>query len=237
MRIRRLVEQVDAQHRAAMAAIDAHRRDSRRHFVRDVGLGGAAALGTAAAASTLLAPMASAQTGADAETGAPRPELSEGDLAIAAFAEGLEWGLVELYGVALDNPVLDSQVAQLARTFQGHHRDHAGRFVLLRDGDVLEEGQPDAALVAEYEPRIADAATLVDAVQALYELEEGAAATYTEALGQLDSVATAQPVATILPIEGQHAVALGEILQLPVEEWMPALQTTDDSFEPLEDAG
>jgi hypothetical protein len=205
--------------------------------VRSLGLGGAVALGTAAAPGALLASAASAQTGADAETGAPRPELPEDDLAIAAFAEGVEWALVELYGIALESPTLDSQLAEITRNFQEHHREHAGRLTLLRDGDELEEGEPNAVLVAEFQSRLEDAADSDAVLEVLYELEERAAATYADALGDTESVVAAQPMASILPVEAQHAVALGEILGLPEDEWMPAFQTTDDGFDPQADAG
>ena len=67
-------------------------------------------------------------------------------------------------------------------------------------------------------------------LQVLFGVEEGAAATYLQALGQLESRDVAGPAGTILPVEGQHATAIGSLLGLPVDEWMPPFQTTDGSY-------
>ena len=67
----------------------------------------------------------------------------------------------------------------------------------------------------------------------LYGVEEGAAATYLKALGVVDWV-VAGPAATILPIESQHAVVLGQLADLPETSWMPAFGTEQAAFDPAE---
>ena len=73
--------------------------------------------------------------------------------------------------------------------------------------------------------------------QVLFDIEQGAAATYLQALGNLTSSDRSGPAGSILPIESQHAVAIGSMLELPIDQWMPAFQTTSGAFDPARYSG
>lgn len=243
MRIRRLVEQIDEQHREAMRTIEEDLGElhlgarspevsaSRRRFVRNLGLGGAVAVGAAAVPVAVLAPSARAQTSSG------EVEIPAGDLVIVEFARGLELAAEAAYGVAVDTSLLDPETTELARTFGRQHHEHAMALNTLAGGDAEDVGDPNAAVVAALAPQIEAAPTAAAVLQVLFDVEQGAAATYAEALGVLESQATAGPAASILPIESQHAVAIGSLLELPVDQWMPAFQTTEGAFDPATYAG
>jgi hypothetical protein len=52
-----------------------------------------------------------------------------------------------------------------------------------------------------------------------------------------ESTEAAGPAASILPVESQHATAIGSMLELPVDDWMPPFQTTVGAFDPSAYAG
>jgi hypothetical protein len=261
MRIRRLVEQVDEQHREAMRSIaddlaethfgvsDERVAASRRRFVRQLGLGGAVALGAVAVPVAALTSRAAAQTndtmvdtddtaaaGAGGESSIPAA-----DLAIVEFAEGLELSAQAAYEVAGASPLLSAREAELCATFGRHHGEHASALgALLADSgarDATETGVPIGPLVFSLSPQIQGAADAAEVLTVMLSIEEGAAATYLSAIGTLESESVAAPAASIMPIEAQHAAVLGELLELPPDEWLPTLESTDDAFDPADYAG
>jgi hypothetical protein len=243
MRIRRLVEQIDEQHREAMRTIEDDLGElhlgarspavaaSRRRFVRNLGVGGAVAIGAASVPAFVLAPSAAAQGGSS------DIDIPTNDLVIVEFAIGLELAAQAAYGVAIDTGLLPPDITELARTFGQHHHEHALALATLAGRDAEEVGEPNGSIVDALAPRIEQSQTDRDVMQVLFEIEQGAAATYAEALGVLESQATAGPAASILPVESQHATAFGSILELPVDEWMPAFQTTEGAFDPAAYSG
>jgi rubrerythrin len=247
MRIRRLVERIDEQHREAMRTIEqdlgevhfgargAAVADSRRRFVRNLGLGGVLAAGAATAPTLAFASAAAAQSAGGTSGG--DVELPEADLLIVDFAVSLELAAEEAYGLAIARRIFDSQVAEMGRTFARHHHDHAIALATLAGRDEETVGQPNAGLVDELAPRLDAATTTDELLQVLYDVEEGAAATYAEAIGTLESTDAVGPASSILPVESQHATAIGSMLDLPVEDWMPPFQTTADAFDPSTYAG
>jgi hypothetical protein len=245
MRIRRLVDSSDEQHRHAMRADDdgpderevesesSPAEDSRRQFVRKLGMGGAVALGTAAVPTALLVRTASAQaTGSGGEVDIPAE-----DMVILEFMVGIELAAEAAYDVALEGRLFDSAQGQMARTFARHHHDHAlalGELVGLEEEDLVT---PNAALVDAVRPALDGASTADQLWQVFFEIEQNVAATYTEALASLGSQGAVAPAAAILPVESQHGTAIGSLLQLPVDEWMPAFQTTEGAYDPATSAG
>lgn len=245
MSIRRLVEQVDEQHREAMrtiaddlgelhfgarpAAVD----ESRRRFVRRLGLGGVATLGAAAVPAAVLAPAANAAEGqgAGSTTGGAGHELPDVDLMIAEFAIGLELAARAAYEVVIQTRRLSPAEEELCRTFASHHLDHANALAVLAGENDSSTSSPNASVVASVQPQLAGASDARGLLRVLYSVEEGAAATYLQALGQLESPTAAGAAASIMPIEAQHAVVLGQLLDLPTSDWMPPFQTTTDAFD------
>jgi hypothetical protein len=246
MRIRRLVAEIDEQHRDAMRTItdDLGERHfgartpqveaGRRRFVRNLGLGTAATVGVAAvgAPALLLAAPAAAQSSSDSEE-----EIPETDLAIVGYAVGLELAAETAYGAAVETRLLDSPQAEMARTFGRHHHEHAVALATLAGRDADTVGFPNPTIVGELAPQITGAGDANAVFQVLFAVEQGAAATYLQALGDLESRDVAAPAASILPIEGQHATAIGAMLELPVDEWMPPFQNTSGAFDPAQYAG
>jgi hypothetical protein len=249
MRIRRLVDEVDEQHREGMRTIgedlarlhletgDQELVASRRRFVRNLGLG-TVAFGAVAVSGTALAQGASAAEagggggGGGASGGGDAPELVEGDRQLVLFAQGLELAAAQAYVVAVETNLLDAQTTEYARTFERHHRDHAQALGALAGEEDQSGIQPNAAVLAALGPQIQGAADERALFQVLYGVEEGAAATYLRALGIVESWLVAGPVATILPIESQHAVVWGRLAELPESDWMPAFGTTEAAFDP-----
>ncbi len=159
-------------------------------------------------------------------------ELPAGDLAIVEFAVGLELAAEAAYGVAVGTKLFDSAQDELARTFERHHHEHAVALATLAGRDAETVGSTNAKIVDALSPRLQGAGTADGLLQVLFDVEQGAAATYLEALGNLTSRDASGPAGTILPIESQHATTIGSMLDLPIEQWMPAFQTTAGAFDP-----
>jgi hypothetical protein len=259
MRIRRLVEHADEQHREAMRSIaddlaethfgvsDERVAESRRRFVRQLGLGGAVALGAVAVPVAALTSRAAAQTNdtmvdADDTAGADDgSSIPRADLDIVEFAESLELSAQAAYEVAGGSPLLSPAEVELCATFGRHHGEHAAALgTLLADAgvrDAAESGVPIGPLVFSLSPQIQGAADASEVLTVMLSIEEGAAATYLSAIGTLESESVAAPAASIMPIEAQHAAVLGELLELAPDEWLPTLQSTDGAFDPADYAG
>jgi hypothetical protein len=115
MRIRRLVEAIDEQHREAMRTIEDDLGDvhfgertpevqaSRRRFVRNLGLGGAVAVGAAAVPTVVLASAAAAQSSSSTKV-----VLPPSDLVIVDYAVGLELAAESAYIAAVATKLFDS---------------------------------------------------------------------------------------------------------------------------------
>jgi hypothetical protein len=83
-------------------------------------------------------------------------------------------------------------------------------------------------------PQLTAAKTENDVVALAYGLENAAAATYIFALGVLNSEAAFNAVASVMPVEAQHAIALGFVLGKPLDEkgFMPSFETTEAALDP-----
>jgi hypothetical protein len=213
-------------------------RATRRRFVRTLGLGGAVAVGAAMVPVGAVAGAAGALGGQDTGGGAGESELPAGDLAIVEFAQGVEFAAVAAYEVAVGRGLLSPTETELARTFGRHHAEHGTALGTLAGQPTDElDRSPNQSLVDAVAPQLQAAPTAADLLQVLFTVEEGAAATYLTALGALESPTAAGPAASIVPIEAQHATALGTVLNLPIDEWMPAFQPTAGAFDPAQYAG
>lgn len=233
--LRQMAEQVDEQHHEAMRTIhddlaerhlgtaDDELTASRRRFLTRAGIGGAAVVigGTSFSLATMM-PASLAQT--------TTTEPSDGDMSIVQFAQTLELAAVAAYGAAVDTNRLDTVVAETARTFALHHHDHADALAVIAGKKALNTANDQ--IVQVFAPAIKSAGDQNAIVRQLYQLEEGAAATYELALGLLESPDTAEAAASIMPVEGQHAVAWGQFLKLPTEQWLPPFQTKTDALDP-----
>lgn len=187
---------------------------ARRRFLQQVAVSGAVlSVGSQLVPFGRLLPAAWAQDGADEPT----------DLEIAAFAASVELAAAAVYRVAVDSGLLSEPVTALARTFGSHHSAHAGALNDLLAEEIME---PNARLLREVTRPIEASDDEAGVLEVALGVEEAAAATYYAALGSLDQQ-TAAAVATILPIESQHAVVLGTVLEQPRSRYLPVLQDDD----------
>jgi hypothetical protein len=224
---------VDEQHREGMRTIrdelgEVHfgetgraLADGRRQFMKKAGLTGVVlSFGSTLLPASRLMPAA---WGQESESG------GLDDLTIALFAEQVELAAVAAYEAAAGTGLLDPTAVEVGTLFATHHGDHAGAFASFA-GDQAT-GVPNQAILDVFAPMIAEAPDQAALLQIAFDLEQGAASTYHFALGVLGPEAAAA-TSTILPIEAQHAVVLGQFLELPIADWMPPFETSDAALDP-----
>jgi hypothetical protein len=250
-RLRRLAAEVDDEHREAMRTIhdqvgdtifgaDEATRETRRGFLRGLGLGGAVVtVGTSSIAlsSVTAAAQTTTTAGGPTTTAAPTttttspPKQAEGeDLVILAYAQSLELAAVEVYKLAL--PKVSADVLPIATAFGGHHEQHAQAISGLAAKAAL--GEANRTVVNEFGRRVSAASDQTAALRVAFELETAVASTYLAALGELRSTNPATSLASILPIEARHAVVLGQAIGLDLDEISPTFETTDDALPPAD---
>ena len=232
--LRSLVERVDDQHRDGMRTARAEleevhfgdtakRLGSTRRQLRGRAAAGGAMLsfGSALVPVSRLLPAAAAQ------------EVTDVDL--ARFAASVELAAVDAYQNAIDSGlVTDQAVASAATTFQSHHAEHAAAFNGLATANGADEAGSNQAVLAAFGPQLEAAADQTALLEIAYSLEEGAASTYLFALGVLTVPEAYSAVATILPIESQHATVLGTVLGKGADEYLPSFVNTDQALDPAE---
>jgi rubrerythrin len=197
---------------------------ARRRFLK-----GAGAVGAGAAVLTVGGALTPAR-GLLARAAAAQADVPF-DVTAATYAAGVELAAVAAYEAAAGRGLLDDATLGLATTFAGHHTDHAGTFNgLLESVDQPRVDEPDQPLLDQFGPMIAEAADAPALLEIALTLEQAAAQTYVAALGMLTIPEAALAVAQIAPVESQHALVLATALDKPVEERLPAFETTDASL-------
>jgi len=241
--LRRMALDIDERHRAGMRDLPerlhelhfgstARRLDaSRRRFLTRAAAGGAVvAVGGVVLPVAGFVPLAGAQ--AEEEV-----TLPEADLELATFAASVEHAAVAAYGAAAERRLIEEPYLQLALLFAQHHKDHAGAFEALIAAE--EPIAPNATLLEAFAPQIEAATDQTELLTIAFTIEQAAASTYQLAMGVLESADAAAAVATIEPIEAQHAVVWGSALELPIDgddtdpdNWMPAFESSDQALSP-----
>ncbi|CAA9228910.1 MAG: hypothetical protein AVDCRST_MAG50-1676 [uncultured Acidimicrobiales bacterium] len=231
--LRAMVRDVDDEHRSglptlqddirALHAETRAQRTSRRTVLKRVGQGGAVlAIGGA------LWPAAARPAGAQAAT--PEPDDAE----IAAFAESVELAIVEAYRQAVAGGKIRVAAGNEAlTTFAGHHQQHATALSTLAAAKATR--RPNQSILTKVTDQLRAASTERDVLKLAYELENAAASTYLQSLGSLDSTAALQLAASILPIESQHAVVLGQAAGVTLageSGYVPTFQRSDQGVSP-----
>ena len=190
---------------------------ARRDFLRS-------GAGTLAAASGLTRPLGGLLSGAAAQEGAPV------DITTATFTAGIELASATSYELAAGRGLLDPVNGGLAATFLSHHRDHAATLnALLQAEGEPPVTQPDATFLGQFGAMIVAAVDVLGLLNAAYAMESAVASTYVEALGMLTVPEASLAMAQILPVESQHALVLATALSRPLEEQLPAFESTDAS--------
>jgi hypothetical protein len=158
---------------------------------------------------------------------------AEGDAGIAAFAESVELTAVAAYeAAAASGLVTTPAVLEAATMFAGHHQEHAAAFGAASGGAAT--GALNQKLLDALSPSLGAAQTENDVLKIAYDLENAAAATYLFALGALTSVPALQLTASILPVEAQHAVVLGQIIGADASTLLPPFETETGFVDPAE---
>lgn len=230
--LRAMVRDVDEQHRDGMATMTddiAHLHAlsrtqlgrSRRDLMRT-----AAVTGAVVTIGTTVLPI-----GGFLPAGAQEAKLD--DPTIAAFAESIELAAVEAYKAALNSgKITNKAVTDAAGVFIRHHQEHAAAFAgaaatkaTHQPNPKLLKGLSDALSKASDEPAV---------VRIALDTENAAAGTYLFALGALTSKEALQLTASILPVEGAHAVTLAQVLGLAItdKKYLPPFQTQEDALAP-----
>ncbi len=201
-------------------------RPDRRHFVRTLALGGAA-VAAGAMAVPALAEAAGAQT---TTTVAGPPTIPPGDITLVNFMTGIELAAMKLYAQMVATGKLTNAALGNARTYASHHNDHATALITLNaDAAVFV---PNAKLLSQVGGQIAGAATEDDLVQIAFTMESSLAATHQYLMATVLNWQTATTEAELEPVEAQHAVVWGQMLDLPTSQWMPAFQSTTGFYNP-----
>jgi Ferritin-like domain len=207
--------------------IAADLRPDRRRFLRRLTIGGAAVVAGAAIVPGLGEASASAQT---STTQPMPPTVPAGDVTLLNYAISLELAASQLYTDMAGTGRLGGDPLQQARIYVVHHSDHAAALSGVAAEDAIST--PNATLLSQVAPQITAAASTTAIYQIAYNLEMSMAATHQQLMGTVENWQSSGAVASIEPVEAQHAVVWGQLLDLPTSQWMPAFQNGQGSFDP-----
>jgi hypothetical protein len=175
---------------------------SRRGFLRGAGL---------AAAAVTVGPVVLPLPRLLAAAGAQEAELTTPDL--LAFAESIELAAAGLYG-SLRPRVARPPAVAAATAFAKHHQDH-GNALGPGAGDK-RTGKPNPVLLRTVEDHLRAARDENEVIKVAYDLENALASTYLWFVDTADKEVSDDAMrmaASILPVEAQHAVVWGRLLE------------------------
>lgn len=149
-----------------------------------------------------------------------------GDLAVAAFAAGLEVLAVGTYKAALDAAVagklgvVPDAGAEFVKTAMGHHEEHLAAWnKVLKGAGKPEVTEPDAKLKPFVDSEFGRVKGFGDAAKLARTLEETAAATYLGAIPSLESKDAIKLAASIQAVDAKHVAILNFVLgEYPVPD-------------------
>jgi hypothetical protein len=137
----------------------------------------------------------------------------------ALFVAGIEAAVTDVYRLALEQQAVPSDLADAVLVLAQHHDEHCAALAaiaLVARADVVRNerlfGELSATVLGP-DPR-----------PALLAVEEALAATHLASLGVLTDTLAASSVASILPVEAQHAVVLDPSA-------LPDVQTVDAAYD------
>lgn len=225
--LRQLARDVDEQHRDGMATMASDIAELHAETRRFRVAGGGGALRKAGFGAGVLTIGGSGLTIANMMPAAAA-DLDDGD--IASFAESVELAAVEAYKAAAASGKLQPAVVDVGTTFAGHHAEHAKAFGGAAGSKAT--GMPNPKLLEAVGGQLKAAQDQAAILKIAYDLENAAAATYLFAIGALKSSAALALTASILPVESQHAVVLGQALSKPATDFVPSFQTQTGAVDP-----
>lgn len=135
------------------------------------------------------------------------------DIVILNQALGAERFAIAAYEIAAGTGLLSSGVIEVAKTFQGHHGQHAHK---IHETIISLGGEPVKALSQEeYASKLPSG--LIDEKSIIHyalTLEKGATITYLNAIPEFENHKIAQAAASILGDEAMHWAVLRNALGL-----------------------
>jgi rubrerythrin len=134
-----------------------------------------------------------------------------GDVQILNTALAAELEAIAAYQLGADSKLLQGGVLDLARTFQGHHREHAQ--LLARTVDKL--GGKVAQDKPSYDFPVEQLKTQADVLGFAARLEQGAVSAYLGAVPLFGNRELAKAAASILGDEAMHWAILRQALGQP----------------------
>jgi len=167
---------------------------SRRRFLMNGG--------TAALSATAVALLAGSEALAQS---APKGD-AQGDVAILNTALGLEWEAIAAYQVGAQSGLLQGKVLDVAKTFQGHHKEHAE--LLEKTVKKLGGWPVKAKTVADYRFPVEKLKKAEDVLKFAAKLERGAASAYLGAIPVFNSPALKTAAGRLVADESMHWVVL-----------------------------
>ncbi|HEX7169091.1 MAG TPA: ferritin-like domain-containing protein [Acidimicrobiales bacterium] len=229
--LRLLTADADDHHRDGLATMAADVRElhaatrtlrstRREMLARAVAAAGTVAVGSATLPLAGLLP-AAAQEG---------EEETFDDPTLAAFAESVELVAVEAYTQAAQTGFLSSALTLAGQTFADHHRQHAAAFASIAGSKA--KGKANERLMRAVADQLRNAQDQSGLLRVALDIENAAAATYLFALGVLESEAAQRLAASILPVESQHAVVIGQALGIPLDSAVPTFENQDRAVDP-----
>jgi hypothetical protein len=198
----------------------------RRRFFRSLAVGGAAVAAGAVAGPLLAESEASAQT---TTTASIPPTIPGADLRLVNFAIGLELAASQIYVDISNTGRLSGDPLNYARSWVSHHSDHATALTTVAADKATTTA--NAKLLARVGPLVNAATTAEQLYRIAFDMESSMAATHQQLMGTLANWQGAATVATLEPIEAQHAVVWGQLLDLPTAQWMPAFQSASGAYD------
>jgi hypothetical protein len=187
--------------------------------MRTIGLG-AAAVGAIAVTGAALTDVVGAAT--------PDGNISATDAELLTFLSSLEYAAEKSLYSAAEVSFLSAPTAQRLRQFARLHRDQA-----LALGAILPTTTVvpiNSTLQAQIDGNVAAAANEAALLAVVQTLEENLSSTMLAALGQAQSWHVAEQIATVCPVNGQQAAAIGFDAGQPTSQWLPAFASTTGAF-------
>ncbi|MCU1453183.1 MAG: hypothetical protein JWN46_1329 [Acidimicrobiales bacterium] len=191
-----------------------HRRDSRRGFMKKVGVGGAL-LAVAGAAAPV-----EALTGAAAAPAARQADALPDSETLATFLMTVEYTGAQLYRLASAHAGLDPAVVTLITKFGDHHQQHGDSYataISAKDAAKI----PNEKLLAERSRKVTVAADQKALLTALADYEDTMAATYLSLIAATTDRTDARAYGDVMAVEVQHAVDLGTKLKQSATTLVP----------------
>ncbi|HUR75922.1 MAG TPA: ferritin-like domain-containing protein [Sporichthya sp.] len=215
---------------------------SRRRFVAGTGglvlgtaflaaCGGGNDKATPAAGSPAATPAGSPAsgggTGGGADASALRANASLENLAVFAYGAALDAAPKGKFGKSVP-----AAVAEFATHAMQQHKDHADAFnAALTGAGGTAYTEPNPALAGPVTKMFGEVDSVPKLAMLALTLENTAAATYIKQMGELTSPAALSAVATIGPVERQHAAILSFVLgDYPIPDTFVKLGKTETSL-------